>query len=307
MKIYTAFNKYKVFSIILLVAFVVSICAVKNAIVHTKYQLRILSKIIPGTTGILVLDEDGQEIFLDVQDRVIAGTIIKRGVWEPHVRNLIKQIVQPGQRVIVLGAHVGVHTVLMSRLVGEKGQIYVFEPNPSTLKYLKANILFNPIKNITLYEKAAFSANTELKFIAVGRDVNSGASHIVREDKEFLGEEITVQAVKLDSVLPTVDGGFDVLQMDVEGAEAQAVFGAEHIIDNSPNLVVLQEWSPNWMRTDVEKYLKFWRDRGYRFAKITADQLIEISDDELKNSPQIDIIISKNLDQVMTNFKPLAH
>ncbi len=275
------------------------------ALINRNHLLRDISEEMPGLTGILVQDEDKQEIFLDSQDSMISYYVVQRGAWEPHLRNLIKQIVRPGQKAIVLGAHVGVHTVLISRLVGDEGHVDVFEPNPSTLKYLKANILFNPTKNITLYEKAAFSKNTELKFVAVARNANSGSSHLVRDTQNGTGNEITVDAVRLDSVLPIPNGGFDIIQMDVEGAEAQAIFGAQNIIDHSPNLVVLQEWTPDWMRKDVDQYLKFWRDRGYKVARITADKLIEMSDDDLSKAPQIDIIITKNLTDLVKQFKPL--
>ncbi len=257
--------------------------------------------------AILIKDQDKQEILLDLKDPLITQYIIHSGVWEPHLKNLMKQIIRPGHKVIVLGGHVGIHALLMSRLVGESGKLEVFEPNPSTLKYLKINLLLNPIKNITLYEKAAFSENTQLKFIAVDWRLNASASYLEREVGGLPGEQITVDAVKLDSILTIPEGGFDILQMDVEGAEAQAVLGAEHIIDNSPNLVVLQEWTADWMRDDVAKYLKFWRDRGYRFAKITGDQLREMSDSELMVAPQIDIIITKNLDFIIANFKPLVN
>lgn len=306
MSFFTSFKNYKLVSLLFASLLIVGAFAIKNQIKHKKYQLLFLSKMIPNSTGISLIDEDGVEIFLDVKDRVIAGTIIKHGSWEPHFRNLLRQLVKPRQQVIVLGSHVGVHTMLISRLLGENGKIHAFEPNPNTLKYLKTNILLNPIKNITLYEKAVSDQNAELKFVVVPRDKNAGASHLIRDDKDFIGEEITVESVRLDTVLPIPDGGFDIIQMDIEGAEAKAIFGAQNIIDHSPNLIVLQEWTPKWMKEDVDRYLKFWRERGYKFAAIHADSLVELSDDDLKNSTQIDIIIAKNLASIMASFKPLV-
>ncbi|MBP7190256.1 MAG: FkbM family methyltransferase, partial [Rickettsiaceae bacterium] len=176
--------------------------------------------------------------------------------------------------------------------------IYAFEPNTETLKFLKKNIENNPIKNITLYEKAAYSSNTKLKFLAANQEGNSGGSHIIKDLQHgFAGKEVEVEAVALDSVLPS-DISIDVIQMDVEGAEADAIFGAERIIDASPNLVVIQEWTPKWMKKDVEKYLSFWRKRGYKFARIADDDLHEMSDEDLTNSDQADIVILKDLESL---------
>jgi FkbM family methyltransferase len=296
--------------ILFLLAFILLIVIISEQImIVDRYNvLGSVAKILPQAQGILVVDEDNQEIFLDSKDSGVGKYVVQQGSWEPHLRNVMKQIVSPGNKVIVLGGHVGVHAMLLSRLVGQTGHLDVFEPNPATLKFLKANIFFNPIKNITLYEKAAFSKNEELKFVALSRTNNSGGSHLVREQDNGVGEEITVSAIKLDDVLEIPEGGFDIIQMDVEGAEAQAIFGAQNIIDHSPNLVVLQEWTPAWMSGDyIEQYFKFWHDRGYKFAKITADKLVEMSDDELRQAPQIDLIITKNLDRIIKTFKPLQH
>lgn len=91
--------------------------------------------------------------------------------------------------------------------------------------------------------------------------------------------------------------------MDIEGAEAEAVYGMQELIDKSPNLIVMQEWSPTWLN-DTKKYLDFWRSRGYKIAQIHEDYtIVEMSDSELINSPQIDIILAK--DSTVFRFKKL--
>lgn len=242
-------------------------------------------------------DDDGYPVFLNPQDTTITKEfLLSGGSWEPHVRQAIRNVIKPGQNVVVLGSHVGVHLMLISRLVGDTGKIYAFEPNVETLKFLKQNIANDPVKNITLYEKAAYSSNKKLKFFAANQDHNPGASYIMTgETHHYGGHEVEVDGVALDTVLPS-DLSIDVIQMDVEGAEADAILGAQGIIDRSPNLVVIQEWTPKWMKKDVEKYLNFWRVRGYKFAQISINDLREMSDKDLAGSDQIDIIITKDLE-----------
>jgi len=297
----------KLITIIILCLFAVIVIIVnhKYYLIKKEELLKGLTQKVPNLSGLLIEGEDGNPFLLDAKDHLFTGKFLKHGCWEPHLTNLIKQIVKPGNKVIVVGGHVGTHTVLFSKLVGTQGHIDVFEPNPQTLKFLKTNIWLNPIKNITLHEKAAFSENTQLKFIKVARNNNPGSSHLVRDSKNYIGEEITVEAVTLDSVLSAPEEGFDIMQVDAEGAEIKVILGAQNIIDKSPNLIILQEWSPFWMKTsDINQYLKFWRDRNYKIARINGGKLIELSDDELQKQEQIDIIITKNLEETIKNFKP---
>jgi len=293
-----------------IIAIVVIIVLVNrvNKINNKLHELRAkINHVVSRIEGVLVRDEDDNAIFV-APDNCISQHIIFKGSWEPHVRNIIKQLAKPKQKVLIFGGHFGTHAMLFSKIVGPEGKVYVFEPNPETFKQLEANAYFSKTKNIVLYEKAAYSENKKLKFIAVLPRENSGGSHLASDEYEEVNPpetftEITVQAIRADSIPELSNGGIDILQMDIEGAEPQAVFGAKQIIDNSPNLVVIQEWTMRCMAKDAVAYLKFWRERGYRFARITNNSLIEMTDKELIDSPAIDIVISKNLNQLIANFK----
>lgn len=249
--------------------------------------------------AILVSDKNNFDILV-IDGDVVSEYILSAQEWEPHLQNILRQLIKPQDKVLIVGAHIGYHTLLISRLVGDNGKVSIFEPNPNTLKILRANIVLNDIHNTVLYPKAAFSENTTLSFVTPKKD--SGQSHVKRPEDEQSPDLITVEAVKIDS-LQEIDS-IDILQMDVEGVEDKAVYGATKLIDNSPNLIVFQEWSPFWMK-DTDTYLKFWRSRGYKIAQITTTELKEMTDTELKSSEQIDIILAKDLEKIIKNFCPL--
>ncbi|WP_218460722.1 FkbM family methyltransferase [Rickettsia sp. TH2014] len=250
--------------------------------------------------GVLIKDKNNLNILLKAKDDVsnyIADTL----EWEPHLQNALRQIIKPRDKVLVLGAHIGIHAVLISKLANE-GQISIFEANPYVLKFLETNLVLNNITNAKIYPKAAFSENTTVSFLAKDTG-NTDASHIKRLDTTQKEELITVDAVNIDSIkeIQTID----ILQMDIEGAEENAVYGAQKLIDRSPNLTVFQEWSPFWMK-DIDTYLKFWSSRNYKIVQITlSGGLKELTDEELKSSGQIDIIMTKDLEKLISNFKPL--
>lgn len=255
--------------------------------------------------GFLIKDKNDLDILLMKGDYVLNNHVLADNQWEPHIQNILYQILKPADKVLVLGGHIGTHATLISKLIGKDGKVFIFEPNPKILKFLRANLALNNAENAILYPKAAFSSNTNVSFIAkhVG---NAGEAHISRSEKdsnENLDLLVTVEAVSIDSIdeIKTID----VLQMDIEGEEENAVYGAQKLIDRSPNLIVLQEWSPAWIK-NKEKYLNFWRSRHYKIAQVTLNGLKEMTDEELsKVTKQIDIIMSKDLNQLINNFKPL--
>lgn len=252
--------------------------------------------------GILVADSDNQEIFIDLKDQIISGNLLRSGEWEPHIRNLLKKIVKPNDKALVIGAHVGTHAILISKLVGNEGKVFAFEPNPSALWFLKHNLYFSKSENITVYEKAAFNENKTISFTKVSDDVNPGSSHInLDNSNQNTGENIDVEAVTIDSI-PEINN-IQLILMDVEGAEPYAIKGAENLINNSPDLVVMQEWTPNWIVKEKAEYAKFWSDKGFKFAIIKQEQLVPLTQEELlKIENPVDIIIAKNLDEIISKF-----
>jgi FkbM family methyltransferase len=252
--------------------------------------------------GLVINDKNNFDILLMGDKDFVSDIIFEYKSWEDHLQNVLKQVVKPQDKVLVLGAHIGYHAVLISNLVGSKGEVYVFEPNPNTLKFLRANLALNNVTNTTIYPKAAYSKNTSLPFVAF-TEGNTGHSHIPYLDEKRTDNFITVDAVSIDTVNQIKS--IDVLQMDIEGAEVQAVYGAQRLIDNSPNLIVLQEWCPKFIDGDIDQYLKFWRSRGYEIAQITGVGLKKMDDEQLKASELIDIILAKNLQDIIVNFSSL--
>jgi hypothetical protein len=108
--------------------------------------------------GVLINDKNGFDLLLMGNDDV-SNIIYDNKQWEPSLQNALKQLVRPGDKALILGAHIGCHALLISKLVDSTGKVSIFEPNPHTLKFLRANLALNNIQNATLFPKAAFSKN----------------------------------------------------------------------------------------------------------------------------------------------------
>jgi FkbM family methyltransferase len=146
-----------------------------------------------------------------------AGT---NGYWlgtaERAHQTLAMKHIRPGEVVYDIGANVGLHTLLFSRLVGEGGQVFAFEPSPDTVALLAEHVRINRKKNVTIIQKAIAGRAGEMRFSA------HGDSRIRRLDT---GGEVTVLSVTLDQMVRELPPPA-CIKMDIEGAEVEALEAA---------------------------------------------------------------------------------
>src|SRR6478735_1296610 len=68
-----------------------------------------------------------------------------KGYWfygrrrEAATMKLFQRLIQPESVVAEVGGHIGYITQFFATLVGPRGRVYVFEPGPNNLPYLRAN------------------------------------------------------------------------------------------------------------------------------------------------------------------------
>lgn len=83
---------------------------------------------------------------------IIDTMLLRRlGIYENETSLLLDNEIQEGYNIVELGAAIGYFTVQMSKLVGNKGKIYSFEPNKSFFNTLKNNISLNSCENVKLF------------------------------------------------------------------------------------------------------------------------------------------------------------
>lgn len=84
---------------------------------------------------------------VDELDDTIKSQLCKAQIWEPQVLELLRMHIRPGSTVIDAGAHIGTHTVTMSRLAGPGGHVYAFEPQLKIFRELVHNLRLNRARN----------------------------------------------------------------------------------------------------------------------------------------------------------------
>jgi FkbM family methyltransferase len=168
---------------------------------------------------------------------------------------------KPGDVVVDAGAFTGDYTVYASRKVGPTGRVLAFEPDPKTCRILERNLKRERFQNVTIIPKGLWNENTTLTF----QVLNSLQSHVAASPAPGEApDRVQVEVVRLDDELQRLGiTKVDLLKMDIEGAEIQAIEGCEKVLaENNVHVAIAAYHIVNGETTSL--FLeKFLRVRGY--------------------------------------------
>jgi len=182
-------------------------------------------------------------------DKLKLNLFRHKGYWfyrnyrEKLTMNLFASYIKHGDTVVEVGGHIGFITQYFSKLVGERGGVYVFEPGSNNIRYLRANT--ETLENVTIIEKAVSNSSGQLTFY---EDDITGQNNSLLPDYKNLESVArshglkanraprTVDVITLDEFLQ--DKSVDFLKMDIEGYELQALQGAVNVLAKINKLMV---------------------------------------------------------------------
>jgi FkbM family methyltransferase len=215
---------------------------------------------------------NGCPFIVHTDARDISTWIIRSGVWEGFVDDILCALVRPQDVVFDIGANMGYYTVkLGARLRGE-GHIFSFEPNPELFEILQDNVNINGFADrATLFRRAVGNAPGQVAFGFDQRYPGGGQVGGLTAHRE----EIQVEMVRIDDVIPA-DVAADLIKIDVEGFEAWAFKGMEQLMARSPDAAVVMEavydtWVHHGLPSDVITKLAGHR----RIYRIRPDGALE--------------------------------
>jgi FkbM family methyltransferase len=233
------------------------------------------SSIVPPYDGrepweLKVKGMPGIKLYLDPTDQVITPTILVLGNWEPEETALFIRVVKPGDTVVDAGANVGYYTVIASRLVGDKGKVYAFEPEPANFALLQKNVRLNGLTNVVLEQKALSNRKGILKLFLAGE--NKGDHRIYQPEGESR-PTVDVEAVRLDEYFKDQERAIDVLKMDTQGAEGMILEGMTGLLEGrTDGPTIFMEFWPyalKGMGTDAGDLLKKLQSHHYKLYDIS--------------------------------------
>jgi FkbM family methyltransferase len=238
----------------------------------------------PQLAGTIDFETSFGRLYLDEDDPVVTPGLIGVGEWEPGLTALFGERLSPGMVFVDVGAHVGYYTALAGRLVGPRGLVLAFEPNPRNYELLLANVWRNGLANVACFPWA-LSDETGFTDLYLSAD-NSGDHRIYAHEEGR--PSVPVRTAALDTVT-AIRPPVDVMKIDVQGAEEAVLRGAADLINASPDLVIVLEYAPVELRafgSDERPLLDFYRSLGYSIAVQHSNEhgLLHLSDDEILES-----------------------
>lgn len=178
-------------------------------------------------------------------------------IFEAVVVLALRDLCRPGTVVFDCGANVGLLTILMSRLVGPRGEVCAFEASPRVVDLCQRNLAMNGCHNTTLYHAAVFSRSDEMIPIYFGDHLQAD-SVMTRHAGGETGQVCRVPTLAVDDLVRRTGLVPDLIKMDIEGAEYEAVCGMRATIEQTRPHLILET------QTDDERCLRLLRSVGYR-------------------------------------------
>jgi FkbM family methyltransferase len=211
-----------------------------------------------GRHQVAVRMRQGPYVVLPLSDHNLRSVALA-GVYEPDVAAFAALMVKPGDTVIDVGAHVGLHTMNFASLVGDAGTVHAFEPSSRASACLEEAMHWNGYADrVVLHRAAAGASEGEVAFYL---DTKSGLTSSTVESWTLSAQRGLVTCVTLDRALEgAVVRSPALLKIDAEGAEAAVLEGARILLAETPPRGVILEVSSN---ADAFALVSRMREYGY--------------------------------------------
>jgi FkbM family methyltransferase len=204
------------------------------------------------------------------KDDLAIGYVLRGGPYEPGVVAIFDRYAKPGMSVVDIGANVGYLTMFLASLVGPSGRVVAIEPNPENIKLLEASRRVNGYDQVLVVEAAA---GRQTGLLALYVSYSNGMTDELPDNLDAIFASRPVPCFALDSILPK-DRRINLVKIDTEGAELNALIGLSETIDRD-RPVIVSEFSPGTLpgisHCSGPEFLRFLIARGYGIGVIEKD------------------------------------
>jgi FkbM family methyltransferase len=230
--------------------------------------------------------------------------LLEAGAFDPLEVELALQLIEARRRchgdgvvAIDCGANIGVHTVEWATAMTGWGSVIAIEAQERIYYALAGNIAINNCFN-AIAMHAAVSSEPGIMNVPVPdyfKPSSFGSLELKpRADTEFIGQPIdysegktvAIQKISLDALaLPRVD----LIKIDIEGMELEALEGAQQIIERSRPVILVES-----IKAGSERLRAFLDQRGYKVVEAGINLLAIHKTDPVVNDLQIPEMTSQS-------------
>lgn len=150
-------------------------------------------------------------------------------------------------KFIDVGANIGFYSLMASKIIGEPGRVFSFEPSYREYSRLLKNIELNHCNNIIPFN---FALTNEIREVLLSTSKSHTGLNTLNSVTEFeISGYQLVQAVTLDYIFSASDVEFDLIKIDVEGAEYLVLQGMQKILAERRIKKIVIEITPKFFNS----------------------------------------------------------
>ena len=163
----------------------------------------------------------GWRLHLNPHDRV--GLLhYLAGDYEAVELRVAQTAIRPGSIAFDVGANIGYWSLELSRMVGPRGRVYAFEPEPENFQILLANLRLNGASNVTPVPIALSNAHGDRRLFRS----RSNAGDYSFGGVDDARDSVVVPCGRMDQFCEQYGCRPDFLKVDVQGHELEVFEGA---------------------------------------------------------------------------------
>ena len=226
----------------------------------------------------VTLNVHGSKMIVRVlnNDEISCQLLFSQSGYEKYQASLFQKLVTEDMTVVDIGANIGFYTLLAAKLVGTKGKVFTFEPEPQNYALLLRNIELNGYKNVTPVRKAVSSKTGKADLFINKRT----GSHGFLSDREDVIGVTTVETMSLDNYFEGKECPIDIIKIDVEGSELAVFAGMPNIIKKNGNLKIFTEFYwPRGLQKPGFSPREYWDKiikSGFKFIYLINERVQEL-------------------------------
>jgi FkbM family methyltransferase len=232
------------------------------------------------TPALTLVDGDYGTFLVLEKDKPVSHDIKVYGSWGRQQVAQFEALVAPGTTVADVGANLGHHTVVLSRLVGPQGTVLAFEPQRRVHRILQANLALNACDNVRAFECALGREDAEAQMFPQDYEHdewNVGGLSVATAggQLQFREDGLAIHIRRLDDIDEA--HRLDFVKTDAQGFDFAVLQGGAQVLRGARPILVC-EVAPVAMKaagSNYEDMYTFLQDLGYHVLDVDQPRLGE--------------------------------
>jgi FkbM family methyltransferase len=190
--------------------------------------------------------------------------LLAEGDWFERELEFWRQQIQPGMKIIDIGASFGVYTFSAASRVGRDGMVYTIEPFSQSVDFLTETCRINQIENVKVFSNAVsdrdytarliLQPSSEFNYLATDHEVIDLDTPVA--EVNCLTLDTFVEQQKIEQI--------DMIKISTEGSELAILIGSQATITKFAPTIIYNSYTSKGINLAAAEYLI---DRGYQLFR----------------------------------------